>query len=711
MKVKNILVFAATVLMTTACAAKATSNSSAKPSNSKPSTQSTASSKSNTPAPSSSNGGWNPGPWNPQSSTTSSTPTNDPLWNPLPPTGEASTDVIKIPSPHIFDKVPTIKFTNSGTDGTTWATKPSKGGTSPWEVLGKMTVTDCDDKYALTDINAYMKVRGNYTTTYDKKAFRIKFPDTKRGMLGLNNENTFKKWVLLADTKDTSLLRNALGFFLGQGLCREDLFVSDFTPVRVYLDNQYWGVYTLAEQKEAIKNRVGVSVPADGYAGTDIGYFFELDHYYSEEAAKGESGDPTFEVQYKPKAINYYAQGQQFGDKQNGYIEPGYTISSEITNRSTQLPFIKNRVENYYTILYNAAFNNKLQEIGTNEAVFDSAGTDPETVLAKSIDIDSFVSAYILSELACDPDVGYSSFYLSLDMSAKGNKLLTLNCPWDFDTTFGIRQGTVENSQGFYALKSTNMWLSMLGRMPFFQAKVRDKWNAAKQAGLFTKASEMIDNYTEKYASAYNENFTKWKNHFGYNMTAHEVRRDVQQLRSQKANSDQMKAWYEARVKWLDSAFNGEAQPSKTDEFATYKNGATKTRLEAESALLAGGCGTSSKTGENISNGSYVNNLDGKNGASMTFKYNAAKAGKVLLSAGLSARTNDRTFGGMFSITVNGTTITPESITIPAGSGQDYHMWTSVDINYANVNQGENTIVITSTGNATNFDYLDVYAK
>lgn len=710
MKIKNMLVLAASVLMTVACAGKTEAPSSA--TSKKPSTQQTSkqSSKSNTPsqAPSSSQGGWQP--WQPSSSSKPSSAGNT-GWNPSPSTG-TNTVTIKVPEYHIFDKVPTLKFTNNNTtDGTKWATTPSKTGTvSPYEVLGKMSLTNCDEAMAFDDLDAYMKVRGNYTTTYDKKAFRIKF-NTKRGMLGLNNNNTFKKWVLLADTKDTSLLRNALGFFLGQGLSDDNVFVSDFTPVHVYLDNQYWGMYTLAEQKEAIKNRVGVSVPADGYAGTDIGYFFELDHYYTEEAAKGDSGDPTFTVNYKPASINYYAQGQQFGDKQTGYIEQGYTISSDITNRGTQLPFIKNRVENYYTILYNAAFNNKFQEIASNETVMDSTGTDPETVLAKSIDIDSFVSAYILAELSCDPDVGYSSFYLSLDMSSKGNKLLTCNCPWDFDTTFGIRQGTVENSQGFYAMNSTNMWLSMLAKMPFFQAKVRDRWNAAKQAGLFTAASAMIDAYTSRYASDYNQNFTKWKNHFGYNMTSHEVRRDVQQLRSQKANSDQMKAWYEARVKWLDGAFNGEAQKSATQEFTEFKNGATKTRLEAENATIAGGCGIGNKTGEGISGDKYINNLDGKNGASMTFEYNASKAGKVLLNAGLSARTNARTFADMFTVTVNGVTVSPESITIPAGNGTDYHMWTSVDINFANVNAGKNTIVITSTGSATNFDYLDVYAK
>ena len=42
-----------------------------------------------------------------------------------------------------------------------------------------------------------VKVRGNWTTNYDKKSLRIKL-DNKQNLLGLNGGKKFKNWVLLA---------------------------------------------------------------------------------------------------------------------------------------------------------------------------------------------------------------------------------------------------------------------------------------------------------------------------------------------------------------------------------------------------------------------------------------------------------------------------------------------------------------------------------
>lgn len=708
MRKNRLLALSAAMMMVVGCGTtqgSKTDDSSAKPEETSSATQTSV--ESNKPASSSS------------SSKSSSSKSSSSSSTKTPTTFEPSFDWSSIVSPYgnkrdyqIFDKVPEIKFTT--TEGLNWATQPNRESDKP-EVAGTLTLSNCDTKFALDSVAASMKVRGNYTSNYQKKPFRIKF-DAKQSMLGLNKGGKYKKWVLLADVKDTSMLRNSLGFYLGRNLMDDKLFASDFTPVHLYLNNQYWGLYILAEQKEVKSGRVEVAEPPANYSGTDIGYLMELDHYYKLEEAKGEAGDPTFTVDYKPKAINYYAQGQQFGDGKTGDIEKGYTLGSDITDSTTQIPFIKKFVENVYTVMYNAAFNNTLQQI-QDGVVTASSYTDAEECLSKVIDIDSFVAAYILSELACDPDVGYSSFYLSADMSVTGNKLLTCNCPWDFDTTFGIRQGTVENSQGIYAAKSTNMWLSMLPKLPFFMQKVKAKWNAAKEAGVFAKANDMISEFTAKYVADYKKNYDKWPRTMGSNPeTNFEVRRDVQQFKTQAECYGQMSDWFNKRVQFLDGAFNEKTALDVQTEFANYKKDATKTRLEAESAVLEGGCAARNNvTGEGVSSNGYVGDLDGNQGRSMTFTYNAAKAGKVLINAGLSARTDDRTFGGMFTMDVNGTAITPESITIPAGTNEggarDYHFWTNVDVAMVDVKAGANQIKLTSTGQSTNFDYIDVYAK
>ena len=128
--------------------------------------------------------------------------------------------------------------------------------------------------------------------------------EDKANLLGLNNGKKFKKWVLFADAKDTALIRTGLGLYLSKAICQEDgIWTSDFTPVNVYLNDEYWGYYFLAEQKENKKGRINLPELDDEtlplYNGTDISYCFELDYYATNEAKKTD-GDPTFTVTYNP---------------------------------------------------------------------------------------------------------------------------------------------------------------------------------------------------------------------------------------------------------------------------------------------------------------------------------------------------------------------------------------------------------------------------
>lgn len=72
-----------------------------------------------------------------------------------------------------------------------------------------------------------IKVRGNSTSEYPKKPYRIKL-DKKASLLDLNSNNKFKDWVLLADWRDPSMLRNSAGLYLGQFLFKDfGLYSSD----------------------------------------------------------------------------------------------------------------------------------------------------------------------------------------------------------------------------------------------------------------------------------------------------------------------------------------------------------------------------------------------------------------------------------------------------------------------------------------------------
>ena len=145
-------------------------------------------------------------------------------------------------------------------------------------VNAEVSVSDCEG-YDMEAVTAQVKVRGNYTSVYPKRPIRIKFEE-KQAMCGVNGGAEFKNWVLLADYRDTSLLRNPLAFTLAKSLysARPDLYSADFRPVEVYLNGEYQGVYLLTEQQEVKEHRV--DLPEREEDEVNIGYFFEYDGYY-----------------------------------------------------------------------------------------------------------------------------------------------------------------------------------------------------------------------------------------------------------------------------------------------------------------------------------------------------------------------------------------------------------------------------------------------
>ena len=277
----------------------------------------------------------------------------------------------------------------------------------------------------ITDKACQIKVRGNYTANYSKKPYRLKF-DKKLAMPGF--EGQFKNWVLLADVKDHSMMRNAMSFYFGNLILGSDgYYSSNFRPVQLYFVDgtgstpRYWGSYLLAAQQEVKAGRIDITDVGDmkgddgvkgTYNGTDIGYFIEFDGYYSEERGGnqwsggnnfsvgydrgGNPGDPTFTISYNNRAqFNTYPNGRQTPN------QPGFTLKSDLSedDNSAQLDFISKYMDNLYKILYNATYNNTFYKFNdTNSALVQDNTLNAQTAIGNVIDIQSLVDTYIMSE-------------------------------------------------------------------------------------------------------------------------------------------------------------------------------------------------------------------------------------------------------------------------------------------------------------------------
>lgn len=474
-------------------------------------------------------------------------------------------------------------------------------------VDASVSITNCTN--SITDKTATIKVRGNQTAGFPKKGFTLKF-ESKINLLGLGEGGKFKKWLLMADAKDCTISRTALGLTMSNGIIREDsnVWASEYTPVSLYLNNQYWGMYYLAEQKESKPGRIKLGEVDDGYTGVDIGYCFELDHYAESEPKKDDGGDPTFTITYD--GYENSTGGGQWGQwgQNNPYdiestlanegIMTHFTMNSDITDgptqpsdediaagkakgipvnekNSQQVKFISERLTALFKVLKKGAVDKQAYTIdaATNKAVAANDKTVRQ-VIEENFDLNAWAEGFIINAIACPPDVGYSSFYMSFNNSAQGDKKLRFDCPWDFDSNFGNRSQLCEGGDSgqkdpYYLDRTSNMWLQCLSKLDFFiNDYVKPLWNKVRNEKVFEDCIDMLKVYYKVYANEHKKNFTKWTsiNPDDPNVSSYfsgelrDVFKKVDESSRQKAQTETIN-WFSKRVNYFEKKW-GENRPS-----------------------------------------------------------------------------------------------------------------------------------------------------
>ncbi|MBO5083815.1 MAG: CotH kinase family protein [Bacteroidaceae bacterium] len=161
---------------------------------------------------------------------------------------------------------------------------------------GTSALSDKNGELVTTPALASTRLRGNVTQQMPKKPFAVKL-DKKHGIF-MNDADTendlpaHKRWVLLSNWKDRTLMRNEVAFGIA------DIFQQTFpndglawNPSGQFVELVYNGVhvgnYYLCEHIKIDGNRLDIADPfdeKDGYSGTpeDYGYLLEADDGYDE---------------------------------------------------------------------------------------------------------------------------------------------------------------------------------------------------------------------------------------------------------------------------------------------------------------------------------------------------------------------------------------------------------------------------------------------
>jgi len=403
-------------------------------------------------------------------------------------------------------------------------------------ILSRENYTDCvvdvfnvEDRYKIQERSASVKLRGNSSSFYGdvKKVmanivpYKIKF-DKKTNVLGLHNGEKFKEWVLLKT--DGDVIRNDIAFRMGRKIFGDKYFVSDSKFVKLYINDKFTGIYLLVEQNEVNEKKVNISKPEKNYNGTDIGYYFEIDNYYTDNPGK------YFIYNYENVTVSDIR-----GEVRN-FARAEYTVKSDFYCQE-QLDFIGNYTKNVFSIIYNAVEKGEYKTIDENFNLVNSTYTSAEEAISAVLDVESAVNMYLLYEIVHDNDVGEGSFFFAIDFSENSKiQKLQMVSPWDFNWTYSDgprRYWAAAFCEKNFAKRMgdrSNPWFILLGKEEWFHELVSKKWEALAsviRAELVDERNHLVNNIND------------------ISLVGKDVMKGV----------DNLGDWLTRRFNWMDEAF------------------------------------------------------------------------------------------------------------------------------------------------------------
>ena len=287
----------------------------------------------------------------------------------------------------------------------------------------------------------------------DKKSYTIKL-EQKTDLFGMGSA---KKWILIANAFDNTLLRNTTAFAIAKLL--NLAYTPDAQYVDVYANGNFLGNYLLTEKIEVGKNRVSVrdleeevktlndNMPLDSmeFFMEPQGRLFSTKGYRIPEEPDNISGGYLLEL-----------------DSSDRY---GLEASGFLTSRMQPVVFASPKYASYEQVSYIA---NRYQDF--EDAIFSEDGYSPYTGAAYSdyIDMDSFVRKYLLEEFVKNLDASFTSQYLYKYDDSISDKFFAGPC-WDYDKSIaasGITESGIDlhDPVGLYAAsqeKDSDIWYAL----------------------------------------------------------------------------------------------------------------------------------------------------------------------------------------------------------------------------------------------------------
>ncbi|CAM5783381.1 hypothetical protein CCAE64S_01145 [Castellaniella caeni] len=383
----------------------------------------------------------------------------------------------------------------------------------------------------LTDAAASIHVRGNTTRDMPKKPYTLKLSRKTDLMRRLGIDcgyrlsptqtgcNESKRYVLLANWADKSLLRNWAAFQLARSIPIGAPFLDSppgsptpsgsqalmpWAPhsafVALYLNGAYEGVYQLAEQPRIDRHTINLSKQGK-HPDITGGYLLEID-----DRQKRPFHFTT------PRGLNISMRDPE---TPKGLASLGY-ISYHVSQAET--------------------------------ALFSTASRDPRTGWRAWFDQAAAVNYYLVNDIMGNADGGslYSSVYL---YKARNNPLLYMGPVWDFDVSAG--------NLDFYPIASPfepwtqeSLWYRQWFLDPGFKAAVARQFNTLKAHHVFDDWLAAIEAQAHRLQADAAANFDRWP------ILNVKVWPNPQTAGSYQGEVDYLLDYLRLRLAYLDAQFN-----------------------------------------------------------------------------------------------------------------------------------------------------------
>lgn len=359
-----------------------------------------------------------------------------------------------------------------------------------WTEGGKVAILNPDTWELEYSGGTSVKGRGNTTwKECPKKPYALKL-DSKGALLGMAKH---KRWCLLANYLDRTLLRNAVAFEIAK--CTSLEWTPSGQFVELVFNGVHRGNYFLCEQIKVDKNRVNIAeLDPEAMEGDAIsgGYIIELDTYYDE--------------------VNKF---------KSTYYDLPYMFKDPDEVNAAQFVYLQNYV-------------NEMESCLNDDAAF-KAGTYKDY-----LDLDSFADYWIVCELTRNREVNHpKSSYMNKDLLGK----IKAGPVWDFDwETF-----TPISSLKSYEI--TGIYYSRLMQDPEFKATVKEHWNAMKPQ--LQAIPDKIESLSKQIEASEAVNWSMWPITKDGSWFWRNINGDI--YKSFPEAVSRMKNAYTAKLNWMDN--------------------------------------------------------------------------------------------------------------------------------------------------------------